>query len=118
MDFREQWEKADMDLIRKLADLHNQICMKDVDEREFDGFVLKNKERINNPDYLQIFAARISFHSEYFNEHFEMCKLFYDFMQNNPDWQKLNFGFSTLIRLGLFEDEFKEHLESRSNQTV
>lgn len=104
----EQW-----DLMRKLVDLHNQICFKDVDEQAFDTFVLENKERMNNPDFLQIFAARISFHPEYFSEHFEMCKLFYNFMLNNPDWKKLNFGFSTLIQLGFFEDEFKEYLESR-----
>lgn len=113
MDFREQWEKVDVDLFKSLIKLHNDIVMERKKESDFDDFVLSNKERLNNPDYLQIFAERVEILDEYFEEHYEMCKFFYDFMKDNEDWCKLDFSLRTYMRLGLFEDSFEEYLNQK-----
>lgn len=110
MDFRDQWEKVDMDFLKQFVFLHNQISFGEKDEKEFDDFVLNNKNKLNNPDYLQVFAARVRLNPDYYREHYDMCYFFYDFMQNNPDWEKLDFPFSTYLVLKIFEESFKEHL--------
>lgn len=113
MDVHAMWPPIDKDLFRQLILLHNRASIGDAEsEKEFDDFVLANKSRFNNPDYLQVFAERIDpLDTDYYRTHFEMCKVFYDFMQNNSDWKKLPFSLRTYIRLGLFEDTFKKFIE-------
>lgn len=110
MENKKKWPKVDEKFIRELANIHNLISFREKEAIEFDTFVLENKEKINNPIYLNIFASRIQLTKEYFQVHFEVCKLFYDFMEGNPDWMESNFGFSTLIRLGVFQDTFAEYM--------
>lgn len=112
-DFRTQWQKVDMDFLKKLIALHNQITFNKQPESEFDKFVLDNKDKLNNPDYLQVFSERIELTKEYIGDHLEMCEFFYDFMRNNPDWQKLDFDFRSSIRLSMFEDLFAEFIDSK-----
>jgi len=106
MDFREQWEKVDMDFMKQLIKIHNEIVVGEREENDFDKFVLENKEKFNNPDYLQVFAKRIELTDEYFAKHFEMCEFVWKFMRKNPDWKKLDFNLSDYLILGLFEDTF------------
>jgi len=113
MSFKDQWEKVDFDFFKEFLQLHNQICLGTVEENTFDEFVLKNKEKLNNPDYLQVFSERVEPSNEYFEKHMETCQFFYDFMKTNPDWTRLEFGLRTFIRLGVFEDMFEEFLESK-----
>lgn len=118
MDFREQWEKVDWDFLKQLVGLHNAISLGKKEEKTFDQFVLDNQEKLNNPDYLQVFSERMSPDADYYDEHFEMCHFFYTFMENNPDWQKLEFGLRTFIRLGVFQDTFKEYLEKKNGLSI
>lgn len=117
VDFREQWPKVDWDFLKELANLHNQVSCGFKTQEDFNNFILSNKDKINNPDYLQIFAENIElFDEEFYKANFEMCKLFFDFMQSNPDWSKLSFGLRTFMRLGCFEDSFKEFLDKTSDE--
>ena len=111
MDLKEKWEKVDIDFLKQMVVLHNKISLGKIEEGEFDKFVLENKEKLNNPDYLQIFSERMSPLPDYYQKHFEMCKFFYDFMVANPEWEELNFDLRTFIRLGVFQDTFKTYLE-------
>lgn len=113
MAFRKQWPERDVDFFIQLVTLHNEIMLNKKEENEFDQFVLENKSRFNNPDYLEIFVERINIKKEYFKEHEEVCRFFFDFMKKNPDWKKLNFGFRTHTRLNKFEELFKEYIESK-----
>lgn len=113
MDFTKQWEKVDREFFIEFINLHNKISSGNEDEKSFDDFVLENKDNLNNPDYLQIFAERMNPTVDYFNTHFEMCQFFYSFMESNPDWKKLSFGLRTYLRLGMFEDLFMEYLKTR-----
>ncbi|QUH21950.1 hypothetical protein [Alkaliphilus sp. B6464] len=113
-NFKGQWPKLDWDFFKEFAKLHNEVCMKKRTQQEFSEFVIRNKEKFNNPDYLQVFSENIElFNEEFYNANYEMCKIFYDFMQKNPDWNKFDFGLKTCIRLGSFEDSFKEFLEKQ-----
>lgn len=116
MDFREQWPKVDLEFLKELVGLHNAITLEKKDEKAFDQFVLQNKEKLNNPDYLQVFSERVSPFEDYYEKHFEICLFFYTFMENNPDWQKLHFSLRTFIRLGVFQDTFKEYLEQKEKK--
>ena len=110
-DFREQWVKVDMEFFKEFAHLHNLVCFNKKTQSELNDFVLKNKEKFNNPDYLQIFAENVEvFNEDFYNENIEMCKIFFDFMESNPDWVKLDFGLRTAIRLGSFQDKFRDFL--------
>jgi hypothetical protein len=100
-----------MDFLKEFISLHNQVCVGKKTQEEFNSFVIENKDKFDNPDYLQIFSERIDlFNKDYYKENFDVCKIFYDFMVNNPDWQKLDFWLRTFIRLGTFQDEFKDFL--------
>jgi hypothetical protein len=105
-----KWPKVDMDFLKQLISLHNEIAIKEKEEKEFDLFIMANKEKINNPDYLQVFAERVQITTDYYKEHYEVCRFFYDFMQENPEWRELPFGLRTYMRLGIFEETFKEFL--------
>lgn len=105
-----QWEPVDMEFMKEFLGLHNAIVMKRKSEEEFDQFVLEHKVKLNNPDYLQVFAERVQIEAEYFKNHKEVCQFFYDFMKSNPDWEGLPFGFRTYMRLGIFFDTFEEFL--------
>lgn len=112
-DFKEQWNKVDMEFFHQFLQLHNEVCLEEKTQADFNTFVLENKTKIDNPDYLQIFIENVRiFDKDFYKENFDMCKTFYDFMENNPDWSKLDFGFRTAIRLGSFEDDFKEYLKT------
>ncbi|WP_242249164.1 hypothetical protein [Bacillus cereus group sp. BfR-BA-01328] len=113
MEFTEKWEKVDREFFIKFINIHNEILSGNKDEKDFDEFVLKNKEKLNNPDYLQIFAERMNSTVDYFHTHFEMCQFFYSFMEDNPEWKQLPFGLRTYLRLGMFEDLFKEYLHAQ-----
>lgn len=113
MENKKKWPKVDKKFIRELAKLHNQIAFREKDENEFDQLVLANKEKINNPVYLDIFASRVQLTKEYFQNHLEVCKLFFEFMEGNPEWIESGFGFSTSIRLGIFQDTFSEYMNEQ-----
>lgn len=111
IDFRAQWKSVDMDFFKEFISLHNQMSFGQKTQSDFNKFVIEHQEKFDNPDYLQIFAENITlFNEEFYRENLEMCKVFYNFMQNNPDWRKLPFGLRTSMRLGTFEDEFKKIL--------
>lgn len=110
MDVREQWEAVDVEFYKELIGLNNDISVGKKEEKEFSQFVLKNKEKFTNPDYLQIFAERVSLTEKYLKENEEMCTIFFTFMKENEDWKQLDFSVRTDLRLGLFEDTFKEFL--------
>lgn len=88
-----------MGFFSELVELHNAVTFGEKEEKEFDKFVLENKEKFNNPEYLQIFAERMSPLPRYYDEHLEMCQFFYNFMENNPDWGNFNFNLRTFIRV-------------------
>jgi len=111
MNYKDQWNKVDMEFLHEMIKLHNDINFEKKDECEFDNFILENKAKFDNPDYMQVFSERVELLDEYFDEHLELCQFIYDFMQANQDWRKLEFSFRTSIRLSMFEDLFKEHLE-------
>lgn len=119
MEYKElvkQWEPVNMDFFKKLVQLHNAISLEKKSDNEFSDFVLSNKEKFNNPDYLQIFAEWVEITDEFFDEHIELCKFVHQFMKDNSDWTRLNFGLKTHIRLGMFEDLFEEYLRGVENE--
>lgn len=111
MSYKDQWNNVDMEFMHEMIKLHNDITFERKDENEFDNFILVNKRKFDNPDYMQVFSERVELLDEYFDEHMELCQFIYDFMQTNQDWRKLDFSFRTAIRLGMFEELFKEYLE-------
>lgn len=114
MDIIEQWNKVDMDFLREFLSIHNKVCCKKKTQKEFNTFVLDNKDRFDNPNYLQVFVKNVVvYKKEFYEENFDMCKVFYDFMQNNPDWNKLNYGLANTVKLDCFEDDFKEFLRKK-----
>ncbi|MFJ8528511.1 hypothetical protein [Bacillus sp. NPDC094106] len=113
MNFVEQWEKVDRQFFIEFINLNNKISSGSKEEKEFDDFVLSHTDKLNNPDYLQIFAERMVPTTDYFKEHFEMCHFFFCFMESNPDWKKLAFSLRTYLRLEMFEDLFKEYLDTQ-----
>ena len=115
-DFRVQWNKVDNEFFNELLRLHNKHCMGRVTQEEFNTFVIENRDKIDNPDYLQIFSESISIHTEFFKENFEMCKIIYYFMVNNVEWIRLPFNLRDALRLGLFQDSFEEYLEERDTK--
>lgn len=107
-DFRKQWPPVDVDFLKTLVRIHN--FGKDED---FARFAMKHREKINNPDYLQVFIEHCTILPDYFEEYFDMCKLFYDFIKANPDLYRLPFSLRTVIRLGVFEEQFADFLKER-----
>jgi len=105
--------KTDWDFFSELVELHNAVTFGEKEEKEFDKFVLENKEKFNNPEYLQIFAERMSPLPRYYDEHLEICQFFYGFMENNPDWENFNFNLRAFIRLKAFQDTFKKYLAEK-----
>lgn len=111
---KSEWKEVNWDFFEELAKIHNLVCFKEKEIKEFNDFVLQNKEKINNPIYLNVFSEQIELHDEqFFENNFEMCKVFYDFMQENANWIKVDYGFRGTIRLKSFEDSFKNYLSKR-----
>jgi hypothetical protein len=107
-----QWPKVDKDYLKKLISLQNGIVVGRHKENEFDDFILNDKEKFNNPDYLQVVAERVELSNDFFNEHLDLCQFIYQFMKTNSDWEKLGFGLRADMRLGMFQDLFEEYLAS------
>lgn len=112
-----QWPEVETVYLKKLISLQNNITFGHKKAHEFDEFVLNNKEKFNNPDYLQVIAERFELVDDFFEEHFELCEFVHIFMKNNPDWKNLGFGLRAHMRLGLFEELFQEYSEHR-NETI
>lgn len=108
MRVQKQQGHIDFDFFKQMAELHNTVSLGDKEEKEFDAFVLENKEKCKRPEILEIFSERMSPTEEYVVEHYEMCKVFFDIMKSFEDWTELEFGLRTSIRLGIFEDVFEE----------
>jgi len=112
MSVNEHVNTFDKELFKELAQLHNEIATKRKKENEFDELVLSNKGRAQHPNFLFLFAERVSSSSDYFSQHKEMCHFFYYIMKTNEQVKEMNFGLRAGIRLGMFEDSFAEYLES------
>jgi len=113
-DFRQQWPSVDKSFLKELVDIHNETVIKKRVEGDFETFILEQQERFNNPDYLQIAIARIKPVAEYYDNQFQYCSFIFDFMNKNPDWEKLNFGFLEKIRMAVFYDTFEVYLKNRN----
>lgn len=110
--------KIDKDFFKQLVQIHNDVAVRSKEEKEFDSFVLENKEKINHPLCLHIFEGRIRNNQEYFDDHKEVCQFFYDFMKNNPDRIETDFGFAGTIKLGTFEDFYGKYLETKAKKMI
>ena len=110
---KKEWPKVDMDFMHEFIKLHNMVCVGKKMEDDMRKFVLNNKDKFNNPDYLQIFSEAVQiFDHDYYKDNHDLCKVFYDFMVSNTEWRNLDFGLRTAIRLGSFEDDFKAYLDN------
>ena len=110
---KKEWNQFDMDFMIELLNLHNKVYLKEKTQEDFNNLVIKNKDKIDNPNYLQVFSENVMvFNIGFYRDNFDMCKIFYDFMVNNPEWVDLDFGLGTLLRLQVFQDTFTEFLES------
>ncbi|UYZ39063.1 hypothetical protein OD350_28745 (plasmid) [Clostridium beijerinckii] len=110
-DLECMWNKLDVDFFRKFINLHSQLSFKKKTQSDFNKFVLDNKAKFDNPAYLKIFSEIIELSDEQFYENnYAMCKVFYDFLENNPEWNKLNWRLRIDIRLRIFQEKFKEFI--------
>lgn len=111
MDKEKSWPNVDMDFLREFTKLHNEVAFNRKNQGEFNKFVIDNKEKLNNPDYLQVFIENCEITDKFFKENFETCKLFYDFMISNPEWKNLGYGLRTFMRLEAFEYLFEKIID-------
>lgn len=113
------WPEIDMVFFKEFLIINNMIAFRKKTQEDFNKFVIDNKEKFNNPDYMQVFAENVQlFDKEFYKANFEMCKVFYDFMQAEPGWIHLNFGLRTSIRLESFEDSFKNFLNDGTDRLL
>ncbi|PGR83527.1 hypothetical protein [Bacillus cereus] len=108
MGIQKQQGHMDFDFFKQIANLHNAVSLGEKEEKEFDTFVLENKEKCSHPEILEVFSERMSPTEEYVTERYEMCKVFFEIMKSFEDWTELDFGLRTAIRMGIFEDVFEE----------
>ncbi|PGF05195.1 hypothetical protein [Bacillus toyonensis] len=97
-------EDLNFDFLKELSTLHNEIVLGRKQDSEFHSFILANKERFNNLEYLSVAMERFELSEEYIHQNFESCKFVYDFMQENRFSALNTTGLRTGIRLGMFED--------------
>lgn len=107
----EPWPEIDMDFFKEFVNLYNQVAFRKKTQEDFNKFVLENKDKLNNPDYLSVFSEDVELLDIFYKENFEMCKFFYDFMEETPGWIHLDYGLRTSMRLAIFQDLFKKYLE-------
>lgn len=98
------------EIFRHLANLHNSISCKRIDELEFDNYVLSNVDLLDNPDYLLILIERIDIDDDYYIVHHDLCLFIYNLILKYPDCYNNDYGLRTCLRIGLFEDSFKSYL--------
>lgn len=111
MEEKELWPVVDFDFLKSFMILHNEIAINRKKEKEFDSFVISNKEKFNHPDYLRIFAQRVEVSASYFKRHQEVCTIFYNLMKEQPGWIKEDLDFGDFVKLGSFEDSFHDYLK-------
>ncbi|MGF2716770.1 hypothetical protein ACQUY5_31975 [Bacillus cereus] len=99
------------DFLKQLTTLHNEIVLGRKQDSEFHSFILENKERFNNLEYLSVAMERFELTEEYIKENFESCKFVYDFMQENRFSALHTTGLRTGVRLGVFEDYIEDYMK-------
>ncbi|MEC2463782.1 hypothetical protein P9X10_02545 [Bacillus cereus] len=96
------------DFLKQLSTLHNEIVLDRKQDSDFHTFILTNKEKFNNIEYLSVAMERFDLTEEYIQQNFESCKFVYDFMQENRCLALTTTGLRTGVRLGKFEDLVKD----------
>ncbi len=114
-DLKNKWPEVDINFMKEFANIHNQVALRVKTQEEFNKFVIENKEKFNNPDYLQVFALNADLVEEFYENNFEVCKIFYDFIEDNPELFELDYGLRTLMRLVIFQETFKKFLNKKDD---
>ncbi|MES5837701.1 MULTISPECIES: hypothetical protein [unclassified Bacillus cereus group] len=102
-------EEEDKVFIRKLADLHSLVAIGEMEDSEFDTYVIENKEHFYHPICLAIIMERIKISVPYFDEHYKMCEIAYELIREYSDWVYSKLPIFTTIKLGVFEETFEKY---------
>lgn len=102
-------EEEDKVFIRKLAGLHSSVVFGEIEESEFDNYVIENKERFYHPICLAIILERIKISPTYFDEHFKLCEMAYELILAYSEWVYSKLPIFTTIKLGVFEETFEKY---------
>lgn len=105
------------DFVREYAKRYNLYAIGDMDFKPVEDFILSNKERVNRVELLIIFISSIRIEKDFFSKHFDYCKVFYDYMINDEDYEEKIDSFSLFIRLGFFQETFEDYLKEHSSLT-
>lgn len=96
----------DMIFFHDFMKVLNDLKLKVITQDDFNTFINNNKDKFNDPGYLQIFIENVEFTSEFYTTH-PFCEFFYNYMANNPTWNEFNFTEKTLNKLNKFYETFK-----------
>ncbi|EEM25153.1 hypothetical protein CQ064_08380 [Bacillus sp. MYb78] len=102
-------EEQDKEFIRKLADLHNLVTIGEIEDSEFDAYVMENKEHFSHPICLAIIMERIKISTTYFDGHYKLCEIAYGYIREYSEWVYSKLPITTTIKLAVFEETFEKY---------
>lgn len=102
-------EETDKGFIRELANFHSLVVFGEIEELEFDKYLIENKEHFHHPICLGIIMERIKISTTYFSEHYEVCEIAYKLIRTYSDWVYSELSITTNIKMAVFEETFEKY---------